>query len=311
MLPKTLTLLLGLVALSGLARSQVTGTRIDLWPEGVPHFKPDAPKEVDDNEGHVASVDHPNLTWYPAPSDINTGTGVIICPGGSYVRLAFEKEGTAIAEWLNSIGINAFVLKYRLKEYGQPAPLQDVVRAVRTLRSGASTYHLNPARIGVLGASAGGHLAASAGILFADPLANTGAALDQVNARPDFLVLLYPVITMKTPYAHQGSVHALLGPKPDPALLDHWSLDEQVTSQVPPTLIIQSEEDKTVPVENSLLLFEAMHKAGVDCDLRIYARGPHGFGLGKFLPGPVSTWTADAEIWLRLQGLLAPAKGKS
>jgi acetyl esterase/lipase len=301
-------LLAGLFALSSVIQAQVNEPRIDLWPEGVPNYKPDAPKEHMDSDGHVVAVDRPSLTWFAAPSDINTGTAVVVCPGGGYVRLAAEKEGTAIAQWLNSLGVNAFVLRYRMKEYGAPAPLQDVLRALRTVRSRAAEYHVNPARVGVMGASAGGHLAASAGILFDDPAGKTGAALDSVSARPDFMVLLYPVITMKAPYAHEGSVHALLGATPSEADLSAWSLDERVSPNVPPSIILHSEEDKTVPIENTLQLFEAMHKAGVECDLRVYAKGPHGFGLARLLPGVVSTWTTDCETWLRFHGLLSLEK---
>ena len=310
MLRPIVTLIAGLIALSPATHAQVNTQRIDLWPEGVPNYNPDAPKEHMDSDGHVIAVDHPSITFFPAPADLNTGTAVIVCPGGGYVRLAIEKEGTSCAEWLNSLGVNVFVLRYRMKEYGQPAPLQDVLRAIRTVRSRAADFHVNPDRVGVLGASAGGHVAASATVLFDDPAGKTGAPLDSVSGRPDFSILLYPVITMKEPYAHQGSVHGLLGATPDPKQVAFWSLEDRVGPNDPITFIVHSAEDKTVPIENSLQLFEAMHKAGVECDLRVYAKGPHGFGLARLLPGVVSTWTSDCETWLRIHGLLAPANSK-
>ncbi|HEX6973951.1 MAG TPA: pectinesterase family protein, partial [Vicinamibacterales bacterium] len=173
---------------------------IPLWPEGVPGAKPNGGDErVED--GRVYNVQKPSLTFYPAPPATATGTAVIICPGGGYVRLAIEKEGAGLAKRLNDMGVSVFVLRYRLVEYGDPAPLQDVLRAVRLVRSQASEFGVRPDRIGVWGASAGGHVAASAATLFDAPEGRTGAALDAVSARPDFVGLLYPVITMQPPFA--------------------------------------------------------------------------------------------------------------
>jgi acetyl esterase/lipase len=275
---------------------------IALWPEGVPDAKPDAgvEREVDER---VYNVQVPTLTRYPAPVATANGTAVIICPGGGYVRLAVNKEGTELARRLNALGVAAFVLKYRLAEYGYPAPLRDVLRAVRIVRSRAAELGVRADRIGVLGASAGGHLAACAGTLFDAPEGRTGAALDATSARPDFLVLLYPVITMTDPFAHAGSRRALLGENPSAALVERLSVEKQVTARTPPTFIVHTLEDASVPVENSLLFFQALRRAGVPAELHVYEKGPHGFGTRAGL-GPASSWPERLEEWMRFHGWL-------
>ena len=222
---------------------------IDLWPEGVPGLKPDASAEKLVGST-VSNIHHPSLTVYAAPADKANGTAVIIAPGGSYARLSWVNEGTSPAAWLNSLGVTAFILKYRVKEYGHPAPLRDVLRAIRLVRSRAADFGLKTDRIGLLGFSAGGHLAASAGTLYDAPEGRTGAALDSVSGRPDFLLLLYPVITMEAPYAHARSRLNLIGEHPEQALMDHLSPELQVTKDTPPTFLVATEEDKTVPVQN-------------------------------------------------------------
>jgi acetyl esterase/lipase len=278
---------------------------IDLWPEGVPGFRPDAPAEKDTPPGHVSSVQHPTLTVC-LPETPN-GTAVIVCPGGSYANLSFDHEGFVPARWLNRLGVTAFILKYRLKEYGQPAPLRDVLRAIRTVRSRAAQFGINSDRLGVLGFSAGGHLGASAGTLFDAPEGRTGAALDAVSARPDFLMLVYPVITMEDPFAHKLSRTDLLGEHPTEDLIKRWSLEGQVTKNTPPTFLIAAEDDKTVPVENSLAFYEALRRAGVPAEMHVYQRGGHGFGLRPGL-GTTSDWPARAEEWMRYGGWLPPQK---
>jgi len=277
---------------------------IDLWPEGVPGLKPGAGPESDQGEGRVGNIHHPSLTCFQAASP--NGTAVIVCPGGAYSRLSFSHEGTEIARWLNTLGVNAFVLKYRVKEYGHPAPLRDALRAVRLVRSRAAEFGVRPDRIGMMGFSAGGHLAASAGTLYDAPEGRTGAALDSVSGRPDFLVLAYPVITMQDPYVHAGSRLNLIGPHPDPALRDHLSVELQVTASTPPTFLVCTEEDKTVPCQNSVLFFDALKRAGVPAELHVFEKGPHGFGLRKDL-GDTSLWPERCADWLRIHGWLPEA----
>lgn len=282
---------------------------IPLWPEGVPG-KRDIGTEVV-GKGYTSNVSEATLTMVSPAVDHPNGTAVIICPGGGYVRMATAREGDQYANWLGTLGVTAFVLKYRMQEYGHPAPLQDVLRAVRTLRSRAAEFGIRPDRIGVMGSSAGGHLAASAGTLFDNPLGRTGAPLDSVSARPDFLMLMYPVITMQDPAAHAGSRKSLLGATPSAQNLALMSLDKQVTSATPPTLLIHTQEDSAVPVENSILFYQALTKAKVPAEMYLFEHGGHGMGMREGL-GTSSLWPRRAEEWLRDRGLLtaAPAQAK-
>ncbi|HUJ43593.1 MAG TPA: alpha/beta hydrolase [Opitutaceae bacterium] len=280
---------------------------MDLWPEGVPGLRADAAPEKT-SEGRVSNVHHPTLAVYPAPAGSACGTAVIICPGGGYGWLSMEKEGTEPARWFNALGVTAFVLKYRLAEYGHPAPLRDVLRAVRLVRSRAAEFGVRADRMGVMGFSAGGHLASCAGTLYDAPEGRTGAPLDAVSARPDFLMLIYPVITLQDPYTHAGSRRNLLGEHPTEALIGHLSTELQVTKNTPPAFLLTSFEDHTVPAENSIGFFTAMHRAGVPAELHAYERGPHGIGLRPGF-GPISDWPKLAEQWLRLHGWLTPPGG--
>lgn len=272
-----------------------------LWPEGVPGQKAGAgdEREVD---GRTYNVHTPTLVMVP-PRVPATGTAVVICAGGSYERLALANEAEGIASRLADTGITSFILKYRLKEYGHPAPLRDVLRAVRLLRSKAKQLGLAADRIGVIGASAGGHLAASAATLFDAADGRTGSPLDGVSARPDFVALLYPVITMEGPAAHPQSVTNLLGQNPSANRLEALSLERHVRPDTPPLFIVHTGEDRSVPAENSLLFYNAARKAGVPVELHLYERGPHGFGTRTDV-GPASGWLDRWLEWLRARGLL-------
>jgi acetyl esterase/lipase len=276
---------------------------VPIWPEGVPGLLPTAGPEVE-VDARVSNVHTSTLTAYLAPERQNTGTAVVVCPGGGYQRLAIDKEGWKVAEWLNSLGVSAFVLKYRMREYGHPAPLRDVLRAVRLLRSQAARWRIAPDRIGVMGFSAGGHLASSAGTLFDAPEGRTGADLDRVSARPDFLVLVYPVISMNAPYAHSGSRQSLLGAEPPQALVDRMSTNLQVTKDTPPTFLVHGGTDQSVPPENSVLFYSALRRAGVAAELHLYQEGAHGIGLEPN-HGPISEWPKRCAEWLAVRGLLA------
>ena len=301
---KTISLLLAMSVLPFSTAAEPTV--LPLWPEGVPGAKPGLGAEHHDG-GSIANVSEPTLTVYAPAVDRPNGTAVIVCPGGGYTRLSAQREGVQYANWLGTLGVTAFVLKYRLQEFGHPAPLQDVLRAVRLVRSRAAEFKVSPDRIGVMGSSAGGHLAASAGTLFDHPAGRTGAALDAVNARPDFLLLLYPVITMADPAAHAGSRRSLLGAAPAPELLRLLSVEQQVTAATPPTLLIHTQEDKSVPVENSILFFQALTRAGVPAEMYLFEHGGHGMGMKAGL-GTSSEWPRRAEEWLRARGLLDAAQ---
>ena len=281
---------------------------IEIWPEGIPDKKADIPAERFDN-GRAYSVNTPTLTVFPLSSPGRGGSSaVIICPGGGYDHLSVENEGNAVAKWANSIGVTAFVLRYRLIEYGHPAPLRDVLRAIRLVRSRAKEFGVNPEHIGVLGASAGGHLAACAATLYDAPEGRTGAELDKVSGRPDFAVLLYAVVSMKEPYVHQGSRKALLGANPSPELLDHLSPELQVTKDCPPVFIVHTEEDRAVSDFNSIQFYQALHKARVPVEMHLYEKGPHGFGMRKDL-GQTSEWPKRCEEWMRSHGWLPAFDG--
>jgi acetyl esterase/lipase len=279
------------------AGAQAQTTVIPLWPEGVPNAKANpGPEKL--NGDFISNVSQPTLTYYPAASDRPARTAVIIAPGGSYQFLAFNHEGRQYAQWLSSLGIAAFVLKYRLADYGHPAPLQDVLRAIRTVRAHAADYGIAPDRVGVMGSSAGGHLAASAATLFDDPAGRTGAALDAVSARPDFAILIYPVITLMPPAAHEGSRYALLGANPAPEKVKQMSLETRVGPQTPPTFLVHAQDDGAVPVDNSILFFQALTRAHVPAEMHLFERGGHGIGMGAG-HGDISLWPKRAEEWLR------------
>ena len=277
---------------------------IPLWPEGVPGLKPDAGPEFDDVEGRFSRIHFPSLVVH-AP-ERPAGTAVIYAPGGGYARVAAGKQGGEITRWLKGLGVTVFLLKYRHADYGAPAPLQDALRAVRLVRAHAAEWGLNQDRIGMIGGSAGAHVAASAGTLFDAPEGRTRAALDGTSGRPDFLILVFPVITMQDPYAHAPSRRGLLGPEPSADLRRRWSVEEQVTARTPPTFLVHSAEDKVAVVENSLLFYSAMRRAGAPIELHLYPQGPHGSGMDP-RAGTVSTWPRLCEGWLRSNGWLPPA----
>ncbi len=288
---------LGLIPVLAWSESLV----IPLWPEGVPGLQANAGAEVE-SDGRFTNVHHPTLTVYAPETAQSTGVAVVLCPGGGYVRVG---DGRGDARWLNSLGITAFVLKYRLSDYGHPAPLQDVLRAVRLVRSRAAEFGVRPDRIGIMGGSAGGHLAACAATLWDLPLGKTGHALDAMSARPDFAALIYPVVTMEDPFVHQGSRRALLGRQPDPAWVQLLSLERQVRTNSPPCFIVATMADRSVPVENSLRLYQALRDAGVPAELHAYSTGAHGNTRDPQY-GPTARWPQRCEEWLRFKRWLPP-----
>ncbi len=268
-----------------------------LWPEGAPGALGKEPADV------------PTLTPYLVPKERATGASVVVCPGGGYQHLA-EHEGRPVAEWLNSIGVTAFVLKYRLgPRYRHPSMLQDAQRAVRTVRARAAEWGLDPARVGILGFSAGGHLASTAGTHFDMGKPDAADPVERVSSRPSVMILIYPVITMREK-SHAGSRRNLLGENPSPELVALLSNEERVTGETPPAFLVHTMTDTAVPVENTLTFVSALRKAGVPFELHLYERGPHGFGLGTARQNrpadPIlSTWPAHAADWLRLHGSAA------
>jgi len=283
---------------------------IELWPEGVPDLRADASEEKVVN-GRVTNVHRPTMLVYAPEPAKAVGTAVIFCPGGGYVRLAIgDAGGPPETQWLTRAGVTVFILKYRMAEYGHPAPLRDVLRAVRIVRSRAAEFGVRPDRIGVMGASAGGHLAACAATMWDAPEGRTGAALDEVNARPDFAALIYPVITMEDPFVHKGSRTALLGEKPSPELMEKLSVEKHVRKDMPPVFLAATMADKSVPVENTLRFYQALRAAGVPAEMHVYAQGSHGNSLDPQF-GPTAQWPQRCEEWMRFNGWLTKAESKA
>lgn len=266
-----------------------------LWVDGTPGAK-------GNKDG-----DKPTLTIYLPPEEKMTGAAVVICPGGGYGHLAMDHEGHQIAQWLNSLGVAGFILKYRHRNsgagYGHPAPLQDAQRAIGMVRRRAKEWNVNPNRIGILGFSAGGHLASTAGTHFHKGRSDAKDLIDRVSCRPDFMILIYPVISMTEWFTHRGSRRNLLGDNPDKNLVESLSNEKQVTRETPPTFLVHTDEDKGVPAENSIYFYLALRKAKVPAEMHIYQKGRHGFGLGK-KHGAVSSWSLRCAEWMRGMGLL-------
>ncbi len=283
----------GLAVFNGLRDGFSAPEQMLLWPAGAPGAL-----------GNDA-VDAPSVAVFLPPRWRASGAGMIICPGGAYKLLMTSYEGADIAHWLNSFGVAGFVLSYRLApRYHYPAPMLDVQRAVRLVRANADRFGVRADRIGVIGFSAGGHLASIALTHFDGGNPHAGDVVDRFSSRPDFGILAYPIITARPPWTHQPSMENLLGPTPDPALLDEMSSDLKVTSETPPTFLMHTAEDAAVPAENSLLFYKAMRKAHVPGELHLYQEGPHGAGLangrhGAYWVPSLLSWSIDAERWLR------------
>lgn len=267
-----------------------------LWPGGAPG----ALGTEDD--------DTPAIRYYPAPDDSRTGAAVVVCPGGGYGHLASDHEGQQVARWLNSIGVSAAVLKYRLgPKYHHPAPLHDVQRAIRYVRSHAAEWQIASNRIGVMGFSAGGHLASTVSTHFDAGAPEADDPVDRVSCRPDFSVLCYPVISFEAPYTHKGSLRNLLGDDPDPDLVHSLSNETQVTDQTPPTFLFHTAADTGVPAQNSVAYYQALLEHNVPAELHVYQNGPHGVGLAAGDP-VLSSWPGRLADWLRMSGFLAETK---
>jgi acetyl esterase/lipase len=265
----------------GIVRAQTT---FPLWPDGAPGALGTADKDI------------PTLTVQTADPAIATGAAMVILPGGGYGGLAGH-EGKGYADWFVTNGVTCFVLKYRLGSagYRHPVMLQDAARAVRVVRARAAEFKIDPKRVGIIGSSAGGHLASTLLTHFDAGKADATDAIERESSRPTLGILCYPVISMG-PNTHQGSKNNLLGKEPSAELVKLLSNELQVTKDTPPTFLWHTAEDKAVKVENSLDFAAALQRAGVPFDLHVYQKGAHGLGLGKNHP-----WAADCIFWLREQ----------
>lgn len=264
-----------------------------LWPDGAPGAVGVEPK------------DQPKLIIYLPKADKANGASIVICPGGGYGHLAMGHEGHDIAKWMNSLGVTAFICDYRHrgKGYGHPAPLQDAQRALRIVRARAESFRVDPERIGIIGFSAGGHLASTAATHFDNGDENASDPIERASCRPAFAILCYPVVALDEPYTHIGSLRNLLGSDADPKLVRSLSNEKQVNSKTPPTFLWHTSDDRVVPPENSVHFYLALVKAKVPAELHIYEHGRHGLGLAGDDPA-VSSWPRRCEDWLRGRGIL-------
>jgi acetyl esterase/lipase len=287
---------------------------IKLWPNGTPHAPPKfGPEEIKERgedgfvDRHVRNIHVPTLTIYRPSADTAQNAAIVVCPGGGYHILALDKEGHDVARWLASRGIVGIVLKYRLPKpnghvYPPDAPLSDAQRAIRYARVHATDLGIHQDRIGILGFSAGGHLASTAATHFAKGDASASDPLDRVTSRPDFTVLVYPVTTFDPKVGHAGSAKSLCGDNPSPDLVHQYCNDRHVNSMTPPTFLVHTSDDP-VKVENSIAFYQALRKAKVPAEMHIFSQGGHGYGIRKIWQGqkdpPVSKWPDLCEDWMK------------
>ena len=266
--------------------------QIYLWDRGVP------------NALGTEEKDKPKITVAFPDADKSVGAAVVVCPGGGYGFLAMDHEGKQIAEWFNSFGVTAAILDYRHrnKGYGHPNPMLDVQRAIRIVRGNASEWKIDPAKIGVMGFSAGGHLASTAAVHFGEHK-NPIDDLDKISCRPDFAILCYPVILFDTAYTHRGSMQNLIGENAPPELIEYYSTEKQVSDKTPPTFLFSTDEDAGVPPENCVEFYLALRKHRIPAELHVYQKGAHGLGLAKGTAG-TETWPELCRIWLKNNGFL-------
>lgn len=281
----------------------VLGGAFPVWavgPEPVPLWPDKVPGAVGEEES-----DRPTVRIHLPPKDKSNGAAVVICPGGGYGIIAMDHEGSQVANWFNSQGVTALVLRYRLSpKYRHPIPLSDAQRAIRYARANAEKLGISPHRIGVMGFSAGGHLASTAATHFDAGQKGAADPVDRLSCRPDFAILGYPVVSLSAEFAHKGSGRNLLGENFDPKLLESLSNETQVTAETPPAFMFHTSEDTGVPPENSVAFYLALRKAKVPAELHIYQQGPHGVGLAPGDPA-LNTWKERLFDWMRQGRFLA------
>lgn len=300
---KHICILLSYLFLGSIGTLYAQNEIITLWQNGIPNAIANSDyKEIEVvKEGQLTNtsmVTIPTLSLFLPDKDKRNGTAVVICPGGGYSHLAMDKEGFKAAKWLNTLGITAFVLKYRLPsdlimENKTIGPLQDAQEAMRTVRRHANRWNINPEKIGIMGFSAGGHLASTLSTHYSDEV----YVHDTTSAKPNFSILIYPVISMEDEITHKGSKSNLLGNAPSQDLTALYSNEKQIDSLTPPTFLVHATDDKAVPVENSIKYYMALKKNNVSAEMHIYEKGGHGFGLG--VKDTSLYWTESCELWLK------------
>lgn len=303
-----LTVFLPILFTIQVARAQ--NIKMKVWPDKIPGAKVSSTyKEEtnlnDRNRPRISKVTDPELLVYLPPKEKATGTAVVICPGGGYGVLAIDHEGYDIAAWFNEVGIAGIVLKYRLPsdeimEDKTIGPLQDVQEAIRIVRRNAKQWNIDPQKIGVMGFSAGGHLAGTASTLYGE---NVYQPSDNTSARPDFSILIYGVLSMQKEITHMGSRNNLLGKDASQERMDKFSNELHIDSRTPPAFLVHSEDDGAVPVENSIRYFQALKKNSIPGELHIYETGGHGYGLATN-GSTESNWPEACRNWLKKHGWL-------
>ncbi len=283
---------------------------LPLYPEGIPCANElrEESWEVGNTGRRIQKVNEPTLATYLTNDKSGLAPGVVICPGGGYTVLAYDWEGTRMAEWFNSLGVNAFVLKYRLPrwesvECRSKVALLDAQRAMRLVRMNASDWKTDPERVGVMGFSAGGHLASTLSTHFDGGDQNSAEKVNTYGCRPDFSILMYPVISMDTAFGHTGSRRNLIGTDADSEMELYFSNEKQVSAETPPTILIHASDDRGVVPENSIAYYRALLKNNVSAALHIYEGGGHGFSFAEGL-GSVADWPKTCKTWMKNQGLL-------
>jgi acetyl esterase/lipase len=278
--------------------------KVPLYPGTIPNSKnTGATEKIEVSDiTLISNVQIPDIAVYLPSKRFATGQAVIICPGGGYWVLAYDLEGTDIARYLNSIGVAAIVLKYRLPTYNNcivphKAPLMDAQRAMRRVRHNAVKWNINPSKIGIMGFSAGGHLASTLGTHFDYGDKSAADSVERESCRPDFMILMYPVITFTDTAMHLGSREALLGKDADPALVRYYSSELQVKNDTPPAFFVHADNDSGVPVENTLLMYKALRAKHIPAELHILGEGEHGFGLGGSNEH-IASWKNSLKLWL-------------
>jgi len=281
------------------------GIVLPLWSDNVPNYRPADQAEICDTSNviGISKVQTPTISVFLPSKSMATGQAVIICPGGGYRILAFDKEGTDIAKWLNSHGIAGIVLKYRLPDaetsiIRYKSPLLDAQRAIRMTRANAANWHLDKQKIGIMGFSAGGHLASTAGTHYDNGNSAAVDTVERFSCRPDFLILAYPVISMQENVTHRGSRRALLGENPDNQLIQRFSNELQVTKNTPQSFIFLASNDHAVIPRNSISFYEALIKNSISAEMHIFPSGGHGFGLAIGRK-QLESWTECCTRWLK------------